>query len=403
MYDCVRVSTSPFISAYTTMILSLLLSLWRHGELKSNWREFPLRWFTLAIAITVLLVGLLDSRLSIVSSLSRPIKDFCETYLCFFIGYASISNLSDWKKTQKYLWLIFAIIGVWGVITFVMQNNPWYDYITSMYGDDVGIWSEVQTRGYRVSSFLSNPIVYGFVVGIILINRTTEKIKGIYLFIALLLVVNIVLSNSRTSYAAVIIAFAIMYVFRYHFSIKATFAVILLIGLGIIAYNSIETFGNSVDMMLDVFFTGGSNAGGSTTDLKELQWAASLYYFFQAPWFGNGMSYFGEVIMERGGGMSEDLAGMEGYAYRLLVEYGSVMILAVIAFWIRTLWIFMKYRSVNRPLSIISISIALSFIFFICMTGTYGSVFVYISLVLGLNLKCLQSMYEERAQQNKIN
>lgn len=394
-YDCVRVCRSPDISAYTTMILCFLLSLWKHGELKANWKTYPLRWVTIAISIVVFLVGLLDNRLNFVSSFSRPFKDICESYLCFFIGYASIKSLSDWEKSQEYLWNIFTFVGIWGLITFVLQNNPWYDYVTSMYGNEVGIWSEVQTRGYRVSSFLSNPIVYGFVVGVILINRTVEKIKGVYWAVALLFVTNIVLSNSRTSYAAVAIAFVIMYVLRYRFSVKAAFAMFVLFGLSTVAYFNIEPFKNMIDLMSDLVLTGGANAGGSTTELKELQWVASMYYYVQAPWFGNGLAYFGEVIMEGGGGMSEDLAGMEGYVYKLLIEYGGVMIAAVLAFWSRTLWMYARYKKVNAPLSIVSISIVLSFLFFICATGTYGSVFVYTSIILGMNLKCLQTLSKE--------
>lgn len=393
IYDCVRVSRSPYISAYTALIISFLVSLWKNGELEANWKAYPLRWVTIAVSITVLFVGILDNRLNLVSSLSRPIKDVCESYLCLFVGYASISSMSDWEKSQKYLWEIFTIIGIWGLITFVLQNNPWYDYVTSLYGDDVGIWSEVQSRGYRVSSFLSNPIVYGFVVGVILINRTTGKIKGVSLVVVLLLVANIVLSNSRTSYTSVAIAFIIMYVLRYRFSIKAAAGVLLLLGLSVVAYFNFEPFENMIDLMSDLLLTGGANAGGSTTDLKELQWAASLYYFLQAPWFGNGLAYFGEVITQKGGGMSEDLAGMEGYIYKLLIEYGGVMIVAVLAFWLRTLWVFIKFRKANCPLSFVCISIALSFLFFICATGTYGSVFVYTAIVLGMNLKCLHILY----------
>ena len=389
-YDCVRVCRSPDISAYTTMILCFPLSLWKHGELKANWKTYPLRWVTIAISIVVFLVGLLDNRLNFVSSFSRPFKDICESYLCFFIGYASIKSLSDWEKSQEYLWNIFTFVGIWGLITFVLQNNPWYDYVTSMYGNEVGIWSEVQTRGYRVSSFLSNPIVYGFVVGVILINRTVEKIKGVYWAVALLFV-----ANSRTSYAAVAIAFVIMYVLRYRFSVKAAFAMFVLFGLSTVAYFNIEPFKNMIDLMSDLVLTGGANAGGSTTELKELQWVASMYYYVQAPWFGNGLAYFGEVIMEGGGGMSEDLAGMEGYVYKLLIEYGGVMIAAVLAFWSRTLWMYARYKKVNAPLSIVSISIVLSFLFFICATGTYGSVFVYTSIILGMNLKCLQTLSKE--------
>ena len=136
-YDCVRVCRSPDISAYTTMILCFLLSLWKHGELKANWKTYTLRWDTNTISIVVFLVGLLDNRLNFVSSFSRPFKDICESYLCFFIGYASIKSLSDWEKSQEYLWNIFTFVGIWGLITFVLQNNPWYDYVTSMYGYEV--------------------------------------------------------------------------------------------------------------------------------------------------------------------------------------------------------------------------------------------------------------------------
>lgn len=388
-YDCVIISQSPFLSAYTIIILSFILSLWKHKEFEFNWKNYPLNWITLCIIITVFIIGFLDSRLNLIASISRPIRDISETYLCFFIGYASIQSFEDWLKAQKYLLRIFVIMAIWGIITFVLQNNPWYDYVTSLYhSGETGIWSEVQVRGYRVSSFLSNPIVYGFLVSIVLIQfMSTRKIKGFNIVILILLFLNFILSNSRTSYAAALIAAAILYLLRYRYSTKVFVSIVLIFCFSLVAYNYFQPFTNMVNMMTDIFLTGGQNVGGSTTELKEMQWTASLYYFSLSPWFGNGLSYFSEVIMNSGSWQADYLAGMEGYAYKLLVEYGLIMIIVVMIFWGKALWFYKKTWNVNPTFASVNLSIIISFLFFICATGTYGSVFVYTSIILGMNMK----------------
>ena len=80
----VCVCRSPDISAYTTMILCFPSFTVETRGTESKLKTYPLRWVTIAISIVVFLVGLLDNRLNFVSSFSRPFKDICESYLCFF-------------------------------------------------------------------------------------------------------------------------------------------------------------------------------------------------------------------------------------------------------------------------------------------------------------------------------
>ncbi len=85
-----------------------------------------------------------------------------------------------------------------------------------------------------------------------------------------------------------------------------------------------------------------------------------------------------KIIMEGGGGMSEDLAGMEGYVYKIAYRIWRCDDCCCLSFLVAYVMDVCKVQESKRPLSIVSISIVLSFLFFICATGTYGSVFVYI-------------------------
>ena len=96
-------------------------------------------------------------------------------------------------------------MGCYGFITFILQGYPYDDALHIAFGNDVGIWSEVQSRGYRVLSTLNNPIVYGFVMFIAttyLYLQRDNFSKNVYFCLSLLVFLNVFLANSRTGIVA---------------------------------------------------------------------------------------------------------------------------------------------------------------------------------------------------------
>lgn len=386
----------PFNSHFA-FVISFLASLYFHHELKTCYKEYPLRKISVAIFIIYLLIGLVDTRIPLISRFSRPVTGFFLTYMAFFVGFCGVKSNKDIHLILRGFTQMLVIICVYGLFTFIIQSNPIYDLISNSFSGDLGIWANVQERGYRVCSFLSNPIVYGGVMGmysLIVLNvwKTNNKLFKYIVFALLLL--SVLIANSRTSIFATLVAYILYFLLKNKLSYKNILAAFSAVIIVLIMYNQFGFIRPMMDSAIDLVTTGGVNTQGSTTDLKVQQWEVSLLSFYDAPFFGHGLSYFYEVMGNKDSFVYNPLiAGMEGYQYKLLIEQGGFMIIAVIIFYIQLLAIFFKKRIYSQTISYTGIACTISFLFFICATGVYGSAFLHFGIYIGILLRCV---YDKR-------
>ena len=364
----------------------------KRQELRHLCKIYPFKNISILIFIVLLLTGLLDERIPLSSRITRPTTEFILTYITFFIGFCSINNINELKYILNRLIRILLILCTYGIFTFILQNNPLYDIVSSSFsGSNVaGIWSNIQSRGYRVCSFLSNPIVYGGFSGMmfIIINSLYQNSKNNLLKYTLLLLIlaNVFIANSRTGIFSTLFGLIIFYFLKNKLSYKNFLLLFATIFCAIILYNTLDFIKPIFDSVIDLVITGGINTGGSNIELKETQWKTSILYFYDAPFFGNGFSYFHEIIGNKdSSSFNNDIAGMEGYQYKLLIENGLFMIIAVIIFYTRIIMFFYKNKSIFGYLGL---SCTLLFLFFINSAGTYGSAFLHFGIYIGLILRC---------------
>ncbi len=392
----IKISISPPINAHTLFIIAYFISLLYHKEFNNYWKEFPLNFILLVLLFTHLMVGLMDERLNLISKLSRPIFIYAQTYFCIFIGYTSLKTLREWSTIPKTILVIFGIVGLYGIVTFLMQNNPYYDFINQLFSssNEKGIWFEVQERGYRVLSTFNNPIPYGFTIGVVSLFAINHFFKTPNLFIVLILLViasNIFLSNSRSAVVSFMMSIFIFTLLQLRFNFNWKYlARIFIFAISIIAFNMfIPAFKTSINDVTDIIKTGGEEVQGSNIELKQTQWERSLFYFTQSPVWGNGYYYFAENIYSYN--KDPELAGLEGYAYKLAVEEGLLQIIAILAFFLLLFrHLFISWNKINNRYSCFSISALFTFVFFIVSVGTYGNVFVVTFLLLGLIIRYIE-------------
>ena len=389
----------PFDS-YTLQCTFFVLSLIRHGEFKREWRNFPLKFITFVLLVVHVLVVLADSRVTgALSMVSRVFNNFVPRFLALFVGFSMADSLISWRKTSSFLVKSFVIMGTYGFITYLLQANPYDDLLNTVFAGQEGIWSNVQSRGYRVLSTLSNPIVYGFIMVVAASFVYTEKASvGRNCFWPFLTIVicNAFLANSRTGIVAGVILIIIYAILEYGISRRLLTYISLSCVLFGVLYQIFPFVQDVAESVWDIYETGGENSGGSDVQLKERQLEMSLLLFFKHPYLGNGFNYFQEVLMQKDAASVALLAGLEGYGYKLLVEEGGLMIAAVLAFFLRLTWVFVKQRfKEHNSYSNLGIAWTFSFLFFIFMTGTYGGVFTLCMVFIGMMLKCSLAHYQK--------
>lgn len=399
-----------FGTAHIILPLSYIISMYIRKELSEQIKQFPLRKISIAILIIYFLISIFDDRLSVIETFTRPIIYFIKTYLFLFVGFCLINNNRQRIYAFKVLLIILSIYAIYGIFTWIISRNPWYDGVAKIYLSGEGIWADVQERGYRVNSFLSNPIAYGLIMGIgslslwLFCKEHSKKINTIFLGI---IIFNVLLSNSRTSIIAFGIGIILFLVLYLGISLKMISTFILFYIILFTLYINVESIQSMINPVIDIFITGGNNTQGSNVELKNDQLATSLLYFYDSPFLGHGINYFRENIQERYG-MLSGLAGLEGYGYRILVELGVFMLIAFIIYIINFIRITVSYYKQNKMIASILISQFIAFIFFIIATGDYGGVFEYAFIIIGVNLKWLISSqnvsiikYKNKTNDNK--
>ena len=380
---------ASFGTAHILLPVSFLISLWRSGDLKYEIKTFPLKNISIVILLIYFLVALGDNRISIPESIIRPITYFIKTYLYLFVGYTLVKSEKNWNRTARTLLQIFSIFAIYGVVTWILQTNPWYDFTSQVYGQET-VWGE-SDRGYRTTSFLNNAIAYGIVMvtGTFTIWLYYQKhANRRNLILLVIIVANIFLANSRTgivSFALAIVLYIILYNGLSGRTILSFMGVCIAL---VVAYFSMDFIRPVMDSVIDLITTGGNNTKGSNMELRNDQLATSLIYFREAPFLGHGIYYYSETIFPRLGSFS-GLAGLEGYGFRLLIEMGGFMIVAFIVYVIRFVHTAIKGRKINKQWSSVVIAQFIAFVFYLMATGDYGNVFEYCFILIGINLKYL--------------
>lgn len=374
--------------AHLLLPISFLISLAIHSQLKKTLLNYPLTDATLLILAILLVVSFVDERLSIIQSITKSLTYFLNSYIFLYIGFNLINSKIEWRNVTIIIAAILFIYSLYGLFTWYLQSNPFYDYFVEIF-DRKGEWSGVQARGYRVHSFLDNPIAYGLVMAVgsfsLFAYYKTYLSKWV-LFILLFTVINIVLSNSRSPLMAFFIMVFIFPLFNYGISVKWMFSLFILGFILNVIFISFQDKLSVVVSVINLLFSGEDSMIGSDINLKIEQEGASLSLFYQAPFFGHGINYFQENIASRYGGLSR-LYGLEGYGFRMLVEMGGFMIISFLLYIYRFFVSLFNNRKKAKFFASITFVQFLGFLFHIFATGDHGGVFEYCLIMIGINYR----------------
>lgn len=266
-YNDIVITNTSYITAHQLYLILYAGSLIIHKEMQAEFKNFPFKKITFIILIILCCIGFLDLRISPISKIARIFNNFLG-YFTLFIGFSAIKNLNEWNIIQKKSRIYFLFIGIFGLLTWTWQQNPYYDLVTSIFkiDNEVGIWSEVQDRGYRVVATIGNPIVYGFLMGTMLLHFLKvfqDKKNTFYILCGFVLSSNLILANSRTSIVALGLCVLLFLLLTYKLSIKfLTYIIggtICIIGI----YICIPTIQPILDSVIDIALTGGEKTVGS--------------------------------------------------------------------------------------------------------------------------------------------
>lgn len=324
---------SPVIYLYMAIDVLLFLSFMLKYRQLYNERQIVLEKFPWSSVIILLASSFFFSQLFSTISLSSVffeiVRFFLSNFLFLFLFFIFLKTNQD----IKYVLLCSCVVGILlfslSFYEIIFKHNPWLDYVwynsphehMRMYYNALAGHSWYRFGFIRAQSFFCISIFFGVVSTILcfmfILFQEYEKIKKnkrIYIFVALLLFVCVIFSNSKTPIlgALMIIFYAIFQ--NRECTNKRIFIVCLLL---FVIYS----------FMPNAFYNIGSvfnddlaeESSGSTVEMRSRQFVIGFDMFKLNPLFGNG---FGSISVLKKIGDNSDILGAESVWLKILPERG---------------------------------------------------------------------------------
>lgn len=386
----INTSYSPIIhsNSHFTLAITYLFSLFFDPSFQKDLKKYPLRNISIAILFVYIIIALFSTWQTLTQSLYSAILDYSVSFLMLFAGFHAISTNEDYDKIIKIIKPILAISSIYGLICFILQDNPYNRLVgITNVGVDYNVFDAV--RGYRISGFCntSNPHAHVLtILSFILLNR--KKCFSNYILTALSLF-NILLSDSRAPLAdlAVLLIGYLTFINNSSKKIKIIVQSALII-IFLLQVPIISEFSDSIiNKITDTFAAEGeTEVTGSSLILRLSQFESAWNYFKEKPFWGHGFNYYANNIFEANTD-NNGLWGMESYILWLLVEQGIFMLILSIIFYILIIKNIVKYKSINYYKVPLTLTIVL--IVHIILNRP-ADIYEYFFPFIGLGIKLLQ-------------
>ncbi len=411
----------PLIMSFPRLMIFVLfftLLFQKKYKWKLRFAEFPIRGGLFFITLMLFLIGFFDIRIELAQRFIRPFIYFLENFAPLFLTYLCVRRIEEFEYLTKFLLYTFVVFCVYGMLNYFTQVNEFHQFISQTYNstDMANLNMAAGIERSRVSSFAFHAIYYGFLLTIIFLLHLfstltfsfTKKRKLFSGSLIALILINLILVNSRTPLFSLGLGLLIFFIWGLKPKQKLRVAIVSLVALTIVG-TVMPNSSKLVSATLETFSSDGASGseyetGSSSFEMREMQMAASFLIFNNSPILGNGFNYIVEGL-----GYSSDrdkrrsdpiLGGFESYSYKLLIEQGLCGILGNLVLFASLFSYFIKnaragYNQANgNKLAIISTSMLVVFITFIFGTGDMGS-FLFFMSVMGINIKTI-ALYREQ-------
>lgn len=328
-------------------------------------REFPLMPILTVILAFHLIQPFFVSWRGLGTTYFYIIQYCMTTYLYIFIGFCISPDYETLISNKKWLYRLLAILTIIALISAVIT----YNFIAVGVSEN-SIWTSERAssmRGFRVTSTQSSPNIFGFInvlFAIFVLHFQDKRWKKILIFITV--IINLALCGTRAPMVGLIASVCIYMAFLN--KRKAVSSILIMATLFFVSANLINDLpyiGKYVDLVSDMFLTGGENTSGSSTDLRERQFIVSNAYAQTHPIWGMGHGYCGALQQEESSisrFFDIDLAGAEGYMFYVLIDYGYIYLALSIIFFLSIIIYFIINRKIYSKAVMLGLPLTIAII-----------------------------------------
>lgn len=268
------------------------------------------------------------------AELSNLIKNISEEIVFVWLMWEVLETEEDFKILYKYITIVIFASCVYGLVEYLIQNNPLALYEATLNKDEskviLGLYS-TEFRGYRIQSFFEHAIGAGINWGLysvftiwLWINKKVKiKFPFFYLFTAFMCIPSIILTKMRSTILFFLIACLSLVDIKkkrfYRMTVMALPAVFLL-------YPIIR---NNLVIFMSIFNSAAQQKiGGSTFDMRIMQIIAAINLVKLSPFVGLG-NKFANVLSRT---EYVQLYGMESIWIWVIVQFGLVGVISYLVY-----------------------------------------------------------------------
>lgn len=332
-------------------------------SLFSFYRLYPLKYLFGVLLLFHFIQPLFSSFRDLGITYFYIIQYTMSTYLYLFLGFCFAPDYHELLKRKKWIYVMLFIISAIAIISSYYE----YNFISEEIVENT-IWTSEKAeteRGFRTTSTVASPNVFGYINVLFLLfvirMRGSYFGKGIAL---LLIMTNIVLCATRAPMAGLFFSLGVYLLMeRKGTVLKGVISTLLALSLISYFYGTNETIDKYFSGVTDLFLTGSENTGGSTVELRQAQLAYSMTFADDKPFWGQGLGFCNSILDEESPNhvyFDKDLAGAEGYAFYLLIDYGYIYIAIVILYFLYIIVFFIKNSVKYRDICVLGLPVTIA-------------------------------------------
>lgn len=321
------------VSVWTVMVFLYLFSS-LYSTVKS-FKSFPFKWAFIICAVSF--IGT-----NFVANHPRLLVNNLSYYVLPVIlwSYSKDKMYALGEYYIRHLMIYLAIISIYGLVEAITASNPFMNYLNSS-----GVFSAEQSEDYfrfglyRARSLTHWCSAYGSVCALnifLLLHLQFNNIVNLsmrygykYYLLLIALFLSVFACGTRSIFTMFLIGLLSLVPLFFK---KIGKAMLYIIPVFCVVLYFHEYFFLIVDSLINH-----EETGGSSMELRYLQFESAWSYFIQKPVWGWGLGYGGIAANE-----DYMLYGLESIVLKVMIDRGAVGLLSVLILWLSLLWYTLK-------------------------------------------------------------
>lgn len=386
----------PLHKANLLLQVAFLLSEWKSLPQHFNrLRHVPYLWIPLLIVTISALLAALTSQYEGIKGIIQ--SELLFKYFALAYAFWAVKNEKSLKPVLQVSLYCLIVLTAFGALNYIQKNaifvNALTEGKTSMIQEDVSL-GDVYTESsrFRVQSMFKSAFDYGYICTALLILHLHGWYRGVEGKIAFAIALaccsfGILICGCRIVWVSAIFSIACysMWVFQMNRNVMyGIIAVILLI----VSYNTIPAVEEKVNQVTDVFVED-SETGGSSIQMRMMQYVSVLIHTEGNEWLGLGKGYWAHSYAEDKESVS-GLYGVESVILQYLLEQGIIGLILWATFYSIIFFYFWRNRTKRKAITGLGASTLTLYLVYSIGTGELGSVYPTM-LLLGMTMKMIES------------